>query len=35
MFSFGLMQKYENFRSNWRPLNSDLEKNGKNDFDAE
>ena len=32
MFSFGVMQ---NLRSNPRPLNNDLEKNVKNDFDAE
>ena len=32
MFSFGIMQ---NLRSNSRPLNNDLEKNVKNDFDAE
>ena len=32
IFSFGVMQ---NLRSNLRPLNNDLEKNGKNDFDAE
>ena len=32
IFSFGVMQ---NLRSNSGPLNNDLEKNGKNDFDAE
>ena len=32
MFSFGIML---NLRSNSRPLYNDLEKNVKNDFDAE